>query len=506
MNVRVDPIVYSPNYIFNEQDFTTPEEVSLGGDGVAINLDQFIKKSGDVMSGSLHIPTMSTAQITFSDSTTQSTAPPTLTNFTNLQATVTDLSNKLTDVTYQSDITTINNNLSVKNGFSNLVPQFSVINNSVNSNAELGIICSSTSANPYNPIISLGDAVILSIKKDANNVNTLNNSAPIVLTGYGNSQAGLRLSTTSTGTTSLFSGSFEVNCNLNMTNKQITNTNRVTTTNLTCSGTATIGTGNITTSNITTATITTGNINTSNINTATITTGNIGTSNITTATIGTGNISTSSITTATINTANIGTLYLNTVNVASRLNEITNLQTRVGKGTMSLNYTNDKVNFRTAELSYLDATYLRTLLNGFRAKVAGLFRFSFSWNTEIQISLGGYEDITRFNYTDTTATYLTLANLYSLTVDGGANFNNEFDNHLDNPKVRYRNIKDANGNFSWDLTTKYNDDGLQRRGNGCFVTFTVYLAVNEVFYVQFKAGNNVMKLANARWCYEYLAE
>lgn len=211
------------------------------------------------------------------------------------------------------------------------------------------------------------------------------------------------------------------------------------------------------------------------------------------------------ITSSTINTANIGTLYLNNVNVASRLNDITNLQTRVGRGTMSLNYTFDRVNFRTSSLSFIDSTFLKVQNNGFLIKTAGLFYFSFGWKNELQLSLGGYEDITRFNYVNTSGTdYLTLSNLYGLSVSGGGNFNNQFDNHADNPKLRYKNIKDANGNFSWDITTKYNDDGLQRRGNGYFVNFTIYLNVNETFFIQFKAGNNALKM-DGQWYYNYLS-
>ena len=97
MNVKVDPVVFSANYKFNEGDYTTSTESSSSGD-VAVDLGQYLLKVGDSMTGGLYTPTLETAQITFGDASIQSTAAPTLANFTSLQATVTSLQSQITSL------------------------------------------------------------------------------------------------------------------------------------------------------------------------------------------------------------------------------------------------------------------------------------------------------------------------------------------------------------------------------------------------------------------------
>ena len=76
----------------------------------------------------------------------------------------------------------------------------------------------------------------------------------------------------------------------------------------------------------------------------------------------------------------------------------------------------------------------------------------------MDLALGGFQDTCRFNYADVPDTYFSLHNLYSLVVGGSANNNNAFDQHAENPKIRYRNTNDSNGNPCWDVIMKYNND------------------------------------------------
>lgn len=65
MNVIVQDIVFTtPNYVFNADDFLTPDEqaaLQSSGGEVVVDGDQYVKKSGDIMSGGLQVTSSVTA-------------------------------------------------------------------------------------------------------------------------------------------------------------------------------------------------------------------------------------------------------------------------------------------------------------------------------------------------------------------------------------------------------------------------------------------------------------
>ena len=100
--------------------------------------------------------------------------------------------------------------------------------------------------------------------------------------------------------------------------------------------------------------------------------------------------------------------------------------------------------------------------------------------------------------------YFSVHNLYTLLAGDAANNDNTFDQHRENPRMRYRNMNDSYKNPCSDVVMKYNNDGATMRGNGFNVTFTVYLPAFENFWLQFKAGNDCLKLGNGVFTCEYL--
>ena len=97
--------------VFNPNDYKTYEELARENDE-SIDLSNYVKKSGDVMSGYLSTPELATPKISFFDNTTQTTAF-TLDMLNDVQS----IQNTTNDIVYdeETETTTINNTLNLTN-------------------------------------------------------------------------------------------------------------------------------------------------------------------------------------------------------------------------------------------------------------------------------------------------------------------------------------------------------------------------------------------------------
>ena len=142
MSENFPPQNESSNNVFNPTDFIHFDPNNDGSAGEYIDLSNYLKKTGDTMSGSLLTPEMrlygSGSKIIFNDNTEMTTA-------INNDSDISNLEQKTTDITYSNGITSITNIDSdiinevsrteinnLKNTTSNIQTQFNNITNKTN--------------------------------------------------------------------------------------------------------------------------------------------------------------------------------------------------------------------------------------------------------------------------------------------------------------------------------------------------------------------------------------
>ena len=499
-------------------------------------------------------------QLIFNDGSVQNTA---FTDTNKLQ--LETVAQQLTDITYEplSDSTTINNNLNINGLYNNINGHLSLHNNDLyNVNwLQVNNIYSSSIIQLHNDIviqnnkkIKLNGTSILEFA-DGSTMNT----APVStdLSSLNSQIQTLNTKTTNlsfAGTTTTLGNNLNIIGNVTLNNNSINGTSTIRFSDGSTMNTAPVSTDlsslnsqiqtlNTKTTNLSFSGTTTTLGNNLNMSDKNITSINsiTGSSGNFTNLVGDGlniPVEIQALKTKTVNMTSDGTTITlsnhlnmsgknisNITNVASTNATFTNLtarnmnipteiqtlkdrlvnQSSFSRGLISLSYQNDTTTWRTASLTIQspNSLVLGEPSGRIYTPIAGIYCFTFAWSNALLTYNGGYEDYCRFNITPDDPD-LTITNMFNLQAGGGANYNNTWDNHNENPKIIYKNVPDINGNTPFYITMKHNDDGFSKRGNRFFITFTMYLNGYHGFYLQFKAGRNALSLTNGVWSCQYL--